>query len=111
MTMTYKDPAFLNIKEWYCETYPNDDLGKELNSALTFSVLLKAMVAFCEFYELIGLDDSVVRQRIFQKLADICGTDYDFIFDVWLSIDDRNRALAALTSEQKARVSYIVKRA
>ena len=31
-----------------------------------------------------GVYDSLVRERIFEKLAEIIGTDYDYIYDQWV---------------------------
>jgi hypothetical protein len=108
MTKHYKDLAFSCVKDWYCETYPDDNLGKELNSTLSFSVLLRAMLANCDVYKVIGVCDSIVREHIFQKLADICGTDYDFIFGVWLGQEFKDNAIKALTHEQATRVICII---
>lgn len=73
-----------NIKNWYTETYPSDDLGQELNDDITFYDLFYCLDHYHDVYELLGDIDSVVRERCFQALATIMGVNYEYIFEQWL---------------------------
>ena len=75
----------MEIKPWYMETYPTDDLGSELYDDETFGDAYKALIDGENFYLAVGNGiDSVVRERIFEKLCDITGASYSEIYDMWL---------------------------
>ena len=77
-----------NVKEWYVATYPMDDLGKELKDGVTFAEAYEAVGLGSGFYDFIGESaDSVVRERIFGKLAELYGVDYGVIYDKWMNIE------------------------
>ncbi|MEA1928578.1 MAG: hypothetical protein U9N73_10250 [Candidatus Auribacterota bacterium] len=69
------------IKSWYQKKYPSDMLGNDIRSDLTFESLFKAMDSYENPYKTIGVYDSVVRERIFEKLAEIMNVDYNYILD------------------------------
>lgn len=72
------------IKEWYRKTFPTDELGKELNSKLTFQDLFDVLDARKSVYDNVGVADSVVRERLFSRLADLIEADYGYIYDQWM---------------------------
>jgi hypothetical protein len=74
----------MNIKEFYLNTYSTDELGVEINETATFIGLYHALITGNDPYEYIGVSDSVVRERCFEKLAEIIGTSYDYVYDLWL---------------------------
>lgn len=74
-----------NVRDWYTHTFPTDDLGNELNPDLTFDTALGAVALGEGFYDVLGESDSVVRERVFGKLADRYGIDYDTIYNAWLN--------------------------
>ena len=78
-----KDPA-IKIKEWYCETYPTDDLGKEIKDDVTFMDLFKTLDAKEDVYKTLNVNDSGVCERCFKKLAEIMNTDYEYVYNQWL---------------------------
>ena len=72
------------VRDWYVSNFPADEAGKDLNSDLTFWTLYNAL-GFVDIYEILGGDaDSVIRERVFQGLADMLGCDYDLIYYMWL---------------------------
>ena len=73
-----------SIKEWYCKTYPTDELGKRINGYITFSNLLLRMLQGEDIYFLIGVSDSIVRERIFTEIAARLGWNYNVIYNLWL---------------------------
>jgi len=71
----------INIKNWYQNQFPTDEMGEEINPNLTFETLEKNVK---EVYNLIWVHDSVIRERIFEELAKLKGVDYKVIYDQWL---------------------------
>lgn len=74
-----------SIKEWYLGEFPSDDIGHELNSVATFKDLLIVLDNRIDVYELLGVADSIVRERAFKKLSEIMDVDYDHIYYKWLN--------------------------
>jgi len=74
----------MNIREYYLENFPTDELGNEINPTATFSNLWTAIRGGF-FYEYIGVFDSVIRERIFERFSEITGHDYDYIYEEWLT--------------------------
>ena len=72
------------IKEWYMKTYPTDELGVEINNEITFEDLFVVLDTYKDVYEALNVWDSIVRERVFGKLAEIMNVDYDYIFEQWL---------------------------
>ena len=75
----------MTIREFYLENYPTDELGVEVNDGLTFSGLLNVLFTDGNVYEYIGVCDSIVRERLFERLAEELGTPYDYVYDLWLN--------------------------
>jgi len=74
----------MNIKEFYLENYPTDDLGIELKDNTTFTGLLNELHNGNDVYDYIGVGDSLIRERLFAKLSNILNTSYDYIWNLWL---------------------------
>lgn len=77
----------IKIKNWYTKTYPSDDLGEELNDNITFYDLYVLMYQGNEVYSILGVSDSIVRERVFEKLSEILHVDYEYIYNIWLRSD------------------------
>lgn len=75
------------IKEWYIKEYSTDDLGQEINEEITFYDIFYALDRYNDIYEVLGVEDSVIRERVFQKLADIMKVEYNYIYEQWLLCD------------------------
>ena len=73
-----------NIREYYLEAFPSDELGAEINPEATFEGLEKVLDNYEDVYEYIGVGDSIVRVRVFDKLAQVLGVEYDVIYSQWL---------------------------
>ena len=71
------------IKDWYKAEYPDDNLGDDIDDTIRFKDMVKMLNDGYDFYDHIG-NDSVIRERIFDKLAKILGVDYDTIYYTWL---------------------------
>ena len=75
----------MNIKEFYLNTYPTDELGEELNENVTFNGLFNEILEGNDIYEYIGVVDSLVRERLFEELASQINETYDSVYDMWLN--------------------------
>jgi len=73
------------IREYYVENFPSDDLGLELNETPTFPGLLNQLIVGGDVYRYIGVSDSVIRERLFEKLADTLNVSYDYVYNLWLN--------------------------
>ena len=72
------------LKEWYTTNYPSDELGAEINPDSTFQNLFDALDRYRDVYEVIGVGDSLVREKLFEGLAEITGYDYQTIYEQWM---------------------------
>ena len=79
-----KNERNMKIREFYLENYPTDELGLELNETPTFAGLLNQLIVDGDIYQYIGVSDSLVRERLFERLAEELGTTYDYVYNLWL---------------------------
>ena len=77
-------PNDMSIREFYLENYPTDDLGLELNETPTFPGLLNQLIVDGDVYRYIGVSDSLVRERLFEKLTEELKVSYDYVYNLWL---------------------------
>lgn len=74
-----------SVKTWYTTAFRCDDLGYELPDNLTFEDVFNCLDRRKSIYKLLSpAADSVIRERVFQKLASIMHVDYDYIYEQWL---------------------------
>ena len=73
-----------NIKQYYLETYPTDELGNELNEFTTFAGLFKALSKKEDVYTYLGVCDSLIRERCFFGLSEFLEMEYQEIYEMWL---------------------------
>ena len=78
------DMLDMNVKEWYLEAYPTDECGHYISDNATFRGVYSALLNKEDVYDYIGECDSVIRERLFAKLAEIMEVDYDYIYDQWI---------------------------
>lgn len=72
------------IREYYRGKFPTDTLGLEINSNATFKGLFETLDNYGDVYEYIGVSDSLVRERLFERLAGIMDVEYKYIYDQYL---------------------------
>ena len=75
----------MNLQTFYCETYPTDELGPEINEKAHFAGLLNELYLGNDLYKYIGVYDSLVRERFFVELASSLEVDYSYVYDLWLN--------------------------
>jgi len=74
----------MNIRNYYVNEFPTDNLGLELNETPTFPGLLNKLIVGEDVYRYIGVTDSVIRERLFEKLAETLNVKYDYVYNLWL---------------------------
>jgi hypothetical protein len=75
----------MKIREFYLENYPTDELGVEVNENGTMVGLLNTLYEGNDVYEYIGVGDSIIRERLFERLAEELRTSYDYVYNLWLN--------------------------
>lgn len=73
-----------NIKKWYTAAFESDELGLEINPNATFLGLIGNIV---DVYGYIGVVDSLVRERLFERIAEIMECSYDEVYNLWLNAE------------------------
>jgi hypothetical protein len=73
----------LTLRKFYQKTYPTDELGQHINLT-TFVALIDCLHRGGDVYQYIGVHDSLVRERLFEELAKMLGSNYDYIYDLWM---------------------------
>ena len=58
----------MNIREWYLEIYSNDELKDYVNN-VSFQELKEVISQRDDVYDLIGINDILIRERLFYGLA------------------------------------------
>lgn len=83
---------FKKVQPWYKKNYPTDELGDEIDPNLVFESVYHSLKKGDDIYSVLGVGDSIVRERVFGELADIYDVDYEDIFEMWLdnSREDRD---------------------
>jgi len=59
----------MTLKKFYLKNYPTDNLGNEINDKATFQGLMNTLVQHNDVYDYIGVQDSIVRERLFIGLS------------------------------------------
>jgi hypothetical protein len=72
------------IKKWYIRSYRTDDLGEELNDTSTFTDLWNGIHNKENVYNIMGVADSVIRERLFEYLSLIYDVEYSYVYNKWL---------------------------
>ena len=71
------------IKLWYQEKFTTDELGAYLSDC-TFEDLHKDLTVGKDVYDTMGVGDSLVRERVFEELANRMSVSYEVIYRMWL---------------------------
>jgi hypothetical protein len=75
----------MTIREYYVNKYPTDELGVELNETPTFAGLLNQLIVGGDVYRYIGVGDSIIRERLFERLAEELNVKYEYVYNLWLN--------------------------
>lgn len=71
-----------SIKDYYTTAFETDELKDEVKDA-TFLSLYRALKNKQDVYDLIGVNDSVVRERLFAELARILNQPIEYVNNIW----------------------------
>lgn len=71
------------IRAAYVQRFPEDELGREISPRLTFRILLISLLKKQDVYKALGVEDSIIREQVFQMLSGIIGCNYDFVYELW----------------------------
>ena len=74
----------MKIREFYLEAYPTDDLGIGINPTATFAGLLNQLIVGGDVYNYLYVYDSIMRERLFEKLAEELEVSYEYVYKLWL---------------------------
>jgi hypothetical protein len=77
----------MEIRNYYLEKFPHDELGLEINENATWVGLLKTLNTNGQVYDYLGVGDSLIRENCFAQLANLIGVNYNEIYYKWLNID------------------------
>lgn len=95
------------VLDFYRSFYPNDEEGKNINPNLTFTSLLRGMKKGLDFYEMVGVGDSIIRERIFVALADLySNNDYGEIYNLWVNGTDNVSIFSNLCGNKTMKCSF-----
>ena len=72
------------LREWYMKAFPTDDLGEYLNN-LSFEEIYKQLYRGVDIYEVIGVWDSLVRERVFLEMSERFDMDPEVLYTMWLN--------------------------
>lgn len=75
----------INVNEGYVTDFPTDNLGKEINKDLNFLQLFNGLLCGKDIYEMLDVSDSLIRERVLERLAYLMGIDYQIIYYLWLN--------------------------
>jgi hypothetical protein len=74
----------MTIREFYLAKYPSDDMGDGINPTATFAGLLNQLIVGGDVYEYLNVYDSIIRERLFERLAEELNVKYDYVYNLWL---------------------------
>jgi hypothetical protein len=74
----------MTIREFYVAKYPTDDMGDGINPTATFAGLLNQLIVGGDVYAYLYVYDSIIRERLFEGLAEELNVKYDYVYDLWI---------------------------
>jgi hypothetical protein len=75
----------MTIREFYLANYPSDDMGDGINPTATFAGLLNQLIIGGDVYAYLYVYDSIIRERLFERLAEELNVKYDYVYNLWLN--------------------------
>ena len=73
------------VKDNYVQDFPTDDLGKEINENLNYLQVFNGLLRGDDIYGMMGVEDSLIRERVLRMLAYLMEMDYQIIYYLWLN--------------------------
>ena len=86
------------LYDFYKECYPSDtEMIEQINRNATFQDAFECLQVGFNFYAFLGVNDSIVRERVFEALAALMGCSYEYIYRQWLNHSKEPLGLEAVT--------------
>lgn len=97
------DPTLdLRVKPRFEERFPEEgSFIDQIPEDLTFRKVLDGLNNEENIYDIIGVDDSVVREEIFILLSDLLDVEYDEIYQLWLHGPKKDKANENFTMKKE----------
>ena len=97
------DPTLdLRVKPRFEERFPEEgSFIDQIPEDLTFRKVLDALNNEEDIYDVIGVNDSVVREEIFILLSDLLEVEYDEIYQLWLHGPKKDKANENFTMKKE----------
>jgi len=89
------------VRDWMLRVHPGErDWMEDFSETVTFVELARRMRDGENFYEILDCGESEQRQRCFDRLAELTGTDYDLWYKLWLAAAPHENEKARNASEK-----------
>jgi ribonucleotide reductase alpha subunit len=63
-----------------------DNRVRKLDYSIQLSKLFyERLIVDGDIYQYVGVSDSIVRERLFEKLAETLNVGYDYVYNLWLN--------------------------
>lgn len=97
------DPTLdLRVKPKFKERFPEEgSFIDQIPEDLTFRKVMDALNNEEDIYDVIGVNDSVVREEIFILLSDLLDVEYDEIYQLWLHGPKKDKANENFTMKKE----------
>jgi len=94
-----------NIRSWYIKQYPTDNMAP--TSSATFVELEDSLRAGkgAKYGEILGVTDSVIRERVFRRLAQLSDTTYEEVYNMWLHGAPKQQFTLDKSKQQTTQIS------
>ena len=76
-----------NFKNFYHEIYDTDPEWTDLNPDVTLGEAFIEFLNGTDPYDIMGVYDSIFRERLFKMFAELAGVSYNDIYDHWMAND------------------------
>lgn len=70
-----------SARGWYLAAYPDDTLGADIPERVTMGDLIDSVARHTDFYEALGVGDSLIRERFFEEIANRLSVSYGDVYD------------------------------
>ena len=75
----------INLKSWYMLSFPDDDMGTKISRFATPARVMRALSRRRDIQSILGTNDCVVRQRVFERISELKEVDYHDVYNLWAS--------------------------
>lgn len=85
-----------NLKSLLMERYPEDsEYIDHIHDNMSVGLTMKRFLNGEDIYDLLGYNDSIIRERVFKLFAELTDTSYDYFYQTWLWYDKIQQMLNA----------------